>query len=126
MPRRFLHHERDAVGRLRPVSSDTCSGNNLAAAASCSIAAKFGPAQTGALSGSLSIVDDAAGSLQSVALSGTGILSSPTFSPLSLAFGRAQVGTTSSSKTVTITNPNTLPLEVSSIVVTAPFAAVAD
>ncbi len=97
------------------VKSDTCSGNDLGPAATCTIGATFSPTQTGARSGTLTITDDAAGSPQSVALNGTGILANPTFSPVSVAFGRVHVGSVSAAKTVTITNPNILALDVSSI-----------
>ena len=108
------------------IKSDTCSGNDLAPAASCTIGTTFSPTQTGTLSGSLTISDDAAGSPQAVALTGTGILSSPTFSPVSLAFGRVLVGTVSSAKTVTITNPNIVALGIASISAAAPFNMVAN
>jgi hypothetical protein len=67
------------------ISSDTCSGNDLAPNATCTIGATFSPTQTGALSGDLTISDDAANAPQSVELSGTGILANPTFSPTSVA-----------------------------------------
>jgi Kelch motif/Galactose oxidase, central domain len=108
------------------ITSDECSGNDLAPAATCSIGATFSPTQTGALSGSLSIADDATGSPQSVALNGIGILANPTFSPLSLGFGRVHVGSVSAGKAVTITNPNILALSISSIAATAPFDVVAN
>jgi hypothetical protein len=106
------------------ITSDGCSGNNLAPSATCAIKAVFSPTQTGVLTGSLSITDDAAGSPQSVALTGTGILANPTFSPLSLAFGRVHVGSVSATKSVTITNPNILPLDITSINAAAPFDVV--
>ncbi len=74
------------------IASDTCSGDELPPGASCAVKAVFNPTQTGALSGNLIITDDAANSPQSVTLEGSGILANPTFSPLSLAFGRVQVG----------------------------------
>ena len=108
------------------ITSDTCSGNNLAPAGSCTVGVKFSPTQTGIRSGSLTITDDALNSPQSVALSGTGILANPTFSPVSIAFGRVKVGSVSATKTVTITNPNILPLDVISIGATSPFEVVAN
>ncbi len=108
------------------ITSDGCSGNDLAPGATCAIGAVFSPTQTGALSGNLTITDDAANSPQSVALTGIGILANPTFSPLSLGFGTVQVGSVSAVKTVTITNPNILPLDIASITATAPFEVVAN
>ena len=108
------------------IKSDTCSGNDLAAAASCTIGTVFSPTQIGTRSGNLTITDDAAGSPQSVALTGTGTLANPTFSPVSLAFGRVEVGSVSAIKSVTITNPNILPLDIMAIGATAPFTVVAN
>ena len=108
------------------ITSDTCSGRDLAPSATCGAGVVFSPAQTGALSGNLTITDDAAGSPQLVALSGTGILANPTFSALSLSFGKVPVGTVSQPKTLTITNPNVLTLDITSIVVASPFQKVAD
>ena len=108
------------------IASDGCSGNDLAPSATCAISVTFSPTQTGALSGNVSIADDAANSPQSVTLEGTGILANPAFSPTSLAFGRVQVGSVSATKSVTITNPNAVALAVSSITVPAPFEKVAD
>jgi hypothetical protein len=51
--------------------SNTC-GNHVAPGASCTIAVTFTPQATGSRSASVSIVDSAGGSPQSVALSGTG------------------------------------------------------
>jgi len=51
--------------------SNTC-GTSLAVSASCTISVKFRPTATGARSAAISITDNAAGSPQNVALSGTG------------------------------------------------------
>jgi hypothetical protein len=49
----------------------TC-GSSLAAKASCTVSVKFNPGSTGAKAASISIADNASGSPQTVALSGTG------------------------------------------------------
>jgi Galactose oxidase, central domain/Kelch motif len=108
------------------ITSDACSGNDLRPGASCAIGVEFSPTQAGALSGNLSIADDAAGSPQLVTLEGTGILANPTFSPLSLGFGRVTVGSVSAAKTITITNPNISALDIVSISAAAPFEVVAN
>jgi len=117
-----LHIDTVAPSGDFAIKSDTCSGNDLAAAASCTIGAVFSPTQTGTRNGTLTIADDASGSPQSVGLTGIGTLANPTFSPVSLAFGRVQVGLVSASKSVTITNSNILALDVVAIGATAPFA----
>lgn len=47
-------------------------GTNVAAGASCAINTTFTPGVTGSVSGTLSVTDNASGSLQTIALSGTG------------------------------------------------------
>jgi hypothetical protein len=62
------------------------------------------------------VADNAAGSPQSVPLSGTGVLTPKvTLSPLSLAFGNQAQGNASAAKTVTLTNSGNLILHLSSI-----------
>jgi hypothetical protein len=86
----------------------TC-GASLAAGAKCTISVTFKPAATGARSARVSVTDNASGSPQAVALSGSGVSSSTTgpavrLLPTSLAFGNQTVGTTSAVKYVTLTN----------------------
>jgi hypothetical protein len=64
-----------ASGDFRIASSSTCS-SSLAAGASCQLAVTFVPTASGARTGTLAIADNAAGSPQTVALSGTGMSSS--------------------------------------------------
>jgi sugar lactone lactonase YvrE len=54
-------------------SETTTCGSTLAAGATCTIAVTFKPGSVGSLSGTLSVADNAAGSPQTVALSGTGL-----------------------------------------------------
>ncbi len=119
-----LHINTVVPSREFAMASDTCSGNDLAPSATCALGTVFKPTQTGALNGNLTITDDAANNPQSVVLTGTGILANPTFSALSLSFGRVQIGSASAVKSVTLTNPNILPLDVASITATVPFEVV--
>ena len=91
----------------------TC-GATLAAGANCTISVTFTPSTTGALSASLAVADNAAGSPQTVALTGTGTAAVPvvSFSPTSLAFGNQVLNTTSAAKTVTLTNTGTATLTI--------------
>jgi hypothetical protein len=97
-------------------------GSTLAAGASCTIAVRFKPNSAVSKSASISIHDNAAGSPQSVALSGTGVLGAVTFSPDSLTFPTQVVFTTSMAKTVELTNSGLGVLDISKIAVTGPFA----
>jgi DNA-binding beta-propeller fold protein YncE len=56
------------------IVTDGCAGQTLAAGASCSVAVVFTPAAAGAAAATLAVSDDAQGSPQSVALSGTGVI----------------------------------------------------
>jgi parallel beta-helix repeat protein len=101
--------------------TDDC-GTSLAAGANCSINATFSPTASGTRSGSLTITDDASGSPQTVALSGTGTAPSASLSPTSLTFGAQIVGTTSTAQVVTLTNGGNSALSISGIVTTGDFA----
>jgi hypothetical protein len=94
---------------------------SLAGGASCAINVTFTPQASGAARGVLTITDSAAGSPQSVSLSGTGAMASPTLSPTSLAFGNQTVGTSSGNQIVKLTANSPGPLAISSIGVSAGF-----
>jgi subtilase family serine protease len=90
------------------VSSSTCL-STLAAGKNCKIKVTFTPTQVGARTGSLNITDNAAGSPQSVSLSGTGAIS-VTLTPASATFPKTTVGTSSAAKTFTLHNKSTAAL----------------
>lgn len=82
--------------------TNNCNGS-LGAGASCTVNVTFTPTDVGAISGAVTITDNASNSPQIVDLSGTG--ATPiTLSPPSIAFGNQAVGTTSAAKTVALTN----------------------
>jgi len=95
------------------VASNTC-GTSVAAGASCTVGVTFLPTAVGAATGTLTFNDSAIASPQTVSLSGTG--SAPvTFSSNSINFSTVRVGTTSSARTVTLTNHLSSSLAFSSI-----------
>jgi hypothetical protein len=102
-------------GDFIETTSCPVSPSVLAAGANCTINLKFQPTATGTRSASVSIVDNAAGSPQTLALSGTGTLPSITLAPASLAFGNQVINITSAAKTITLTNPGSGTLTISSI-----------
>ena len=116
-----LHITSVAPSGYFGISSDTCSGNDLAPGATCAVGAVFSPIQTGALSGHLSITDDAASSPQSVALTGNGTLAPPTFSSPSIPFGKVLVSNFTAATSITLINDNILPLQITSITTSGPF-----
>lgn len=101
--------------------SNTCpiSPATLASGANCTISVTFTPSATGARSASVSISDNATGSPQSVALSGTGVVQAPavTLNPTGVNFGDQQLTTTSPPQTVSLTNSGTAALTITSIAI---------
>jgi uncharacterized repeat protein (TIGR02543 family) len=71
----------------------------------------------GTQNATLSIVDNAPGSPQKVALSATVIDPQASFSPASLSFGTEKVGTATASKVITLSNPGGTTLSISSIAI---------
>ncbi len=103
-------------------SGSSPCGGALAASAKCTLSVTFTPSDTGSNKGAIAISTSGAGSPQIVDVSGTGELP-VAVSPASLAFGDQKVGTTSGSKTVTLTNDSGAILTISSIVASGDFTA---
>jgi len=94
-------------------------GTALAAGASCSFFVAFKPASAGALIGTLSIADTAAGSPQKVTLTGTGTaLPSVKLSATSIVFPTTTHGTTSAADAITLANAGTATVDLTSITLT--------
>ncbi len=100
--------------------TDNCSGNVVAPGASCTINVTFTPTSVGTKSGTLTISDNALGSPQTVPLSGSG--SSVEISPTTLSFGAQVVTSTSSAKTVTLTNAQSAALTITAISTSGDFS----
>jgi hypothetical protein len=100
--------------------TSTCptSPSTLAAGASCSISVTFTPSAGGARTAAVSVTDDASGSPQTVALTGTGQAPAVTLTPTSLPFGPQLLGTTSAAQSSTLRNSGAAPLTITSIAVT--------
>ncbi|HEV2298250.1 MAG TPA: choice-of-anchor D domain-containing protein [Candidatus Acidoferrales bacterium] len=99
------------VGALQPVGANPNS---------CTITITFTPAAQGSRIGEVDITDDAPGSPQTIALSGTGTAPGVSLSPTSLSFPNQNVGSISQPQTVTLTNNGTGPLTITSISVPCP------
>ena len=106
-------------GDFAPQSNDCPSSpSTLAVGASCTIRVTFTPTTTGSRRASLTFIDNAPGSPQSVALSGSGTTASAPavlLSPTSLSFGNQQVNTTRAAQPVTLTNSGNAALTINSI-----------
>ena len=90
-------------------AESTNCGTSLAVNASCTITLEFKPASTASYAATVDVKDNATGSPQTIALTGTGVTAAPkvTLSATSVAFGSVAKGTTSPAKTVTVTNTGT-------------------
>jgi hypothetical protein len=97
--------------------TNTC-GSSLAVGTSCPINVTFTPSASGARVASVSISDNAAGSPQTVSLSGTGTASGVGFSNSTIQFANQAVGTSSPTSGVTLFNTGNATLSVSSITIT--------
>lgn len=82
--------------------TDTCTGAILTPGQTCTITASFAPVVTGALSGTITVNDNAAGSPHIVTTTGTSQLAASMSANLS--FPATNVGVTSTSQTMTLTN----------------------
>ena len=108
-------------------SGDFAQVNNcptsIAAGATCTINVTFTPTASGNRFGSVTITDNAAGSPQSITLSGIG---NPTpqasVSVPSLGFANQSIGSTSAAQTVTLTNSGAASLSVTSIIAAGDFS----
>ncbi|MGC2173676.1 MAG: choice-of-anchor D domain-containing protein [Candidatus Sulfotelmatobacter sp.] len=101
--------------------SNKC-GAHLLAGDSCNISATFTPQATGARSGTIQMVDNAANSPQVVTVSGTGTAPAVSWSVPNLSFGTETVGETSASQTVTLTNTGTGTLNITSIAASGDYS----
>ncbi len=102
------------------VQSTNC-GSTLAPSAKCTVNVTFTPTQAGTRTGTLSFTDNAPGSPQTVALSGTGI-AQVTLTPASETYPKQKVGTTSKAKKFTLTNNQSVALTGIAISTTGDFA----
>jgi len=100
-------------------SEDFSETNNCPASVSvggsCQIHITFAPTATGVRSASLAVTDNAPGSPQSVALSGTGTQAAVQLNPLSVNLNTQTVGGTTSPQLVTLSNAGSSTLTISSL-----------
>src|SRR5207248_2005915 len=98
---------------------------SLAAGASCSIILTFTPTATGARTGAVTIIDNAAGSPHSATVSGNATATpnpAASLSAASMAFGNQQINTARAAQTVTLSNTGNAALAITGIAATGDFA----
>jgi len=105
--------------------SQTNNCTTVAVSGTCSITVNFGPAAGGTLTAAVSIADNATGSPQTLALTGTGAVPTPVIglSPSSLTFASTTVGSSAATQSITVSNTGTAPLVVTSVSVTGTNAS---
>ena len=118
----FAQGQSCALPNQQTANPPCSTATPLAPSASCDISVAFTPSATGTRNGTLSIADNATGSPQTVALTGTGVNGQFTVAPASLNFGTVVINTTSPAQIVTVTNGTTNPVVINSITVPAAFA----
>ena len=91
----------------QPFSQTNNCGTSVAAGKNCTINVVFNPASVGPASATLSVNAGSGAGTQTVALSGTGIATTYTALPTSLAFGNEMTNVASAPKPVTVTNTGT-------------------
>ena len=87
----------------------------------CVIKVTFTPTSLGALSGSITLTDNASGSPQRVPLTGTGIVPA-TLTPATATYAAQTVNTTSAAKVFTLANKQSVPLTGIAISTTGDFS----
>jgi hypothetical protein len=107
---------------LDPVNTTCANPGNLAGGATCAIAITFTPTASGAAPPSnLVVTTNASNSPQSVPLAGSGV-SPTTFSTSAITFGNQAIDVTSADQIRHLTNNQSAPLAISSIIVPSPYA----
>ncbi len=96
--------------------------SSIAAGASCVINITFAPTAAGSRYGSVALADNAAGSPQTITLTGTGLAPAVALSPTSVSFPSQTAGTTSAAQVVTLSNTGGAPLTITGITLTGDFA----
>ena len=112
----MIYRIYDDLGDFHIVS-DYCSGSQIAVGSSCSISIEFVPTQVGPRTGSVIIINSAAASPLTVALSGNAL--TPTqvavLSPTNPSFADQVINTTSNGQYVYLYNYGNVPLTITSV-----------
>jgi len=105
-----------AIAATGQFSQTNNCGTTLAAAGTCTISVVFAATAQGTDKGTVKIADNAAGTPQSLTLTGTATVVS--LAPTALSFGDQKVGTTSAAQVITVTNHGAAALTVKKLAVT--------
>ncbi|WP_299697540.1 FG-GAP-like repeat-containing protein [Hydrocarboniphaga sp.] len=93
---------------------------------SCSISVTFTPAVSGARSGTITVLSDAASSPSIINLSGTGTAPIVHLSASALSFGSIYIGSSSAAQSVTLSNTGNGVLQIASLTISGDFSKTSD
>ena len=110
-----------SIAASGPFAQTNTCGATVNPGASCTITVTFKPKAKGALTGSVSVTDNAPGSPQALPLTGTGTYMQ--FSPASRAFGTQPVGTHSLPEKIALTNKGSVTVSIAKISIAGANAA---
>ena len=99
---------------------NTCS-SSIPVGSTCTITVTFTPTSLINQTGSVSITDNAATTLQSVPLTGNAVFAAVFISSTSLTFASQKVGTTSAAQNITLENYGNFPLSIKGVVVSSDY-----
>ncbi len=109
-------------GNAQDFNAAGCTGQTVAAGASCTIQVTFTPAATGSRTAVMTIFANVYGGQLIVDLNGTGLAGgSVSLTPSSLSFGSVQNGATSATQPAQLTNLGAAVVTISNVSVTQPF-----
>jgi len=105
--------------------TDNCP-SLLLSGLNCTANVTFTPTAAGTRNATLAFTDNATGSPQSVAMTGTGVAQAPgvSLNPTSLNFGDQTLSTTSTARSIILTNTGSGALTITSVVASGDFAVV--
>jgi hypothetical protein len=101
--------------------TNTCA-SGIAAKGSCTVNVRFAPAAHGVRLGLVQVISNDAGSPQSIALSGKGVLPSVALSTATVVFPAQLVGTTGGSQSITLSNTGDGALNISNVTLSGEFS----
>jgi hypothetical protein len=112
-----------SITAAAPFAQTNTCGSPVAAGGICTISVTFTPTTAGSAVGSVTLMDNAANSPQTISLTGTGVTAPiANLSPAGVTFAPPQaVGTTSAPQTVTLTNTGSATLFIVGITASANF-----
>jgi hypothetical protein len=107
-----------------PVGATLCTGKTIAPGANCLVTVNFDPNAGSTQTATISVTDNAAGSPQTLTVSGVSVgVPQAKLTPTTLTFASQGVGITSAAQTITLSNAGTDTLQIASIAISGTNAS---